>query len=174
MSTAWAVTAVMVIVLVPFAALFGALTHANSAARTELHIATNHQVEALVTDDSTRRSVLAAPAENMDYYATIEWEARPGVQHDDQVRVSASTKKGDTVDIWVDNAGNRVAAPNSGLANAVLGVAAAVGFWGAGVVAALGTSATVSYTGRRAKLRQWERDWLDFAARRGRSRGGSL
>lgn len=159
--------------LVPFAALLGSLTYADLDAESDRTSATTQQIDALVTSEPTLRSQPSGIIDATDRYATVAWEWPPGQQHSDEIRVPDDTELGGTVATRVDAEGRRVAEPSSATSNVLLGIAAAVGFWVACTVVVVTALQATRYFDRRARFRQWDRDWLEFETERGRTKGDS-
>lgn len=159
--------------LVPFSALLGSLTYADLDAASARTRATTQQIDALVTSEPTLRSEESAVFDPTEHYATVAWEWPPGQRHSDEVRVPDEAEQGATVPVRVDSEGRRVAEPPSSTSNAVLGISAAVGFWVACTVVVVVALQATRYFGWRARMRQWDRDWLKFETERGRTKGDS-
>ncbi|WP_139279736.1 Rv1733c family protein [Rhodococcoides yunnanense] len=162
----------VVLALVPVCALLGALTYTRIEAQSTMDAETHHRIEAVVVEIPAPHAAPAEYASVADYYATVEWKSDTGLQHDEQIKVPARTDTGQTVEIWVDDAGNRVDTPKTGLESAVLGVAAAIGTWVGSTLLLAIAVATMCGIGRRARMRQWDLEWRDLESRRGRHLGG--
>ena len=164
---------VLILTLVPFAALLGSLTYSDLDAASARTRATTQQIDALVTSEPTLRSLPSGVIDATDYYATVAWEWPSGQQHSEEIRVPDGTEQGGTVPTRVDAEGRRVAEPSSATSNVLLGIAAAVGFWVACALVVVIALGATRYYDRRARMRQWDRDWLKFETERGRTRGDS-
>ncbi|WP_442981460.1 Rv1733c family protein [Rhodococcoides fascians] len=170
---AFACAMAVILGLVPFAALVGSLTYADLDAESVRTSATTQQIDAVVTTEPTLRSQPSGTVDVIDHYATVAWEWPPGQLHSDEIRVPDGTERGGTVPTRVDAEGRRVAEPSSATSNVLLGIAAAVGFWVVGTVVVATSLEATRYFDRRARMRQWDRDWLKFETERGRTKGDS-
>ncbi|MFI8568256.1 hypothetical protein ACIGGF_17025 [Rhodococcus sp. NPDC078407] len=163
----------VILALVPFAALLGSLTYADLNAASARTRAGTQQIDALVTSEPTLRSEETAVFDPAEHYATVVWEWPPGQRHRDEVRVPDEAEQWETVLVRVDSEGGRVAEPPSSTSNAVLGISAAVGFWVTCAMVVVVAVQAMRYFGRRARMRQWDLDWLEFETERGRTKGDS-
>ncbi|OZC65731.1 hypothetical protein CH276_11135 [Rhodococcus sp. 06-470-2] len=170
---AFACAMAVILGLVPFAALLGSLTYADLDAAAARTSATTQQIDALVTSEPTLRSEDGAVFDHTEYYATVAWEWPPGQRHSGEVRLPDEAEQGATVSVRVDTEGRWVAEPSSATSNVLLGIVAAVGFWVACTVVVLTCLQATRYFDRRARMRQWDRDWLKFETERGRTKGDS-
>lgn len=139
-------------------AVFDERVHAFAADRLS-----RHQIEATVTRDST-----ASPeAYEKPYVTQIQWQYA-GSAHADELR-TARMKAGEPLNIWVDAAGDRSAAPMSDKDAAASAIVAALGVW----IAVVGAAATVWAVLRlrliRMRYAAWDRELEDLADNGGRT-----
>ena len=153
---------VLALALVPFAALAGALTYASAAEESAMHRANAHWINAVVIDDPHRSAASAAYADVIDSRATVEWQSPSGETRAERTKVAPDVREGDRVVVWIDDAGELVDAPASGMVNAAVGVGVAVGVLTMGGLSIAAASAAFWFVVRRERMRQWDREWRSF------------
>jgi hypothetical protein len=138
------------------AASHAAYAGALRAQRAEL--ATSHQVRAELTE----LAGYAYSGYTVSGYvpALATWTSAAGVRHTVQVMAPAGSKKGGTVTVWADSAGNPVSPPlltsqvsGDGQAAALGAIAGLGAFYLAAAAAARGAA-------NRRRMAAWDADWL--------------
>jgi hypothetical protein len=134
------------------AAYTGAL-HAQRAQR-----ATEHQVRAELTQLATTTD----GGYTLTGYVPAEatWTSVTGVRHTGQVLAPADSRKGSTVTVWADTAGNIVGPPLPASQVAGQGQAAAGGAIAGLCALYLCEAAIVRHVMNRRRLAAWDADWL--------------
>ncbi|MEU0005637.1 hypothetical protein ABZ079_15455 [Streptomyces sp. NPDC006314] len=159
---AWTVlvVAVLLFVVAPLVGVAAGL-HAHDKAQTlaATQRAERHQVRATVIGDPPERRTATRDDREHPYRAQVRWTEPGKGARSGWARVTAGTRTGDVVSVWLDTRGRNVAPPPDGVAiwqhTVTIGLCAAGG--AAGVVV-LGHT-----VGRRIALRhrlaEWEREW---------------
>ncbi|GLY67783.1 Rv1733c family protein [Amycolatopsis taiwanensis] len=162
---------VLALVAVPVGMLAGSVVHHREATIAAAQQAERHPATAVLltpTDpDTAGYTGVAVPTEKIP----ARWQAG-GTDRTGLVEAGPGLSAGDHVGIWLDQAGNPVSAPMSGLN--VLGLSIGFGalVWAGGTVAGLFVYWIVRAVLDRARLAAWAREW-EAVRWRPRSKGDS-
>ncbi|MER7538782.1 hypothetical protein ABTX77_28925 [Streptomyces sp. NPDC097704] len=154
---------VIVTVIVAVALCFGAVaagTVWNAGVRADRERAAHrHQVQAVTTGRAEDPPVAVRQDAGPQSVAAAVWEYPDNVRRSGTVQVPPRTPKGQTVTIWVDDAGSPARPPGSTSERAMTSFAGGVSV--ASVVAALEAGAVVLVRRRIGphRLAAWEREW---------------
>ncbi|GAA4613466.1 Rv1733c family protein [Saccharopolyspora hordei] len=148
-------------VAVPVAGMFGASLHASLTQRAAESAATTRPVEAVLTTSPEMDIPVSEVYSNDALSSTAVAEWRVGLQkHSATVQVPANASAGETVTVWVDEAGHRVPQPASAGSITTSAVFAALLFLVVTELACFGLIAGTQGLARRISMRAWEREWL--------------
>uniref|UniRef100_UPI003F7EE66D Rv1733c family protein n=1 Tax=Rhodococcus wratislaviensis TaxID=44752 RepID=UPI003F7EE66D len=156
-------TAMLILLLIPFAAAFGTSTHTRLQHQTQALRTSVHQVSAVLLEDTY-------PAPDTTEYSysprTVGTEntarARWSTPHGDRtaaVPTDNPAKAGQTVTISVDADGNLTGPIPSTRDNTMVAVTAAFGIWALAAGAVLLPTALAHTLFNRNRLRRWAHDW---------------
>ncbi|WFR72636.1 hypothetical protein P9209_01245 [Prescottella defluvii] len=99
------VIAVLLALLIPVAGAVGTNTYGRLSGTATIDRERNHQVSAVLTDDSPQPLIpTAASSADLVEHSHARWSVN-GVTHTGLVTADAGTKAGETVRIWTDPAG---------------------------------------------------------------------
>lgn len=147
------------VIAIPATMAFGWFLHHSLSQRAARAAATTHPVSAVLTTDA-QASVGAT--DTAQTYAqgvsVIQWNT-PNGPHSVAVDVPVNSVRGQSMPIWIDDAGNMAAAP-AGQASVVW--AAVFGASGALLLiltSCAGLIAATQYAARRYGQQAWEREW---------------
>ncbi|GGJ02791.1 hypothetical protein GCM10011581_44820 [Saccharopolyspora subtropica] len=148
------------VVVVPVSALFGVSLHENLTQRAAYAAQTTHRVDAVLTTAPTMSVPVSEvyTQDSISSTAVVEWRTDQGTRTA-TMQVPANAAPGDTVPLWIDQAGNRVPPPPTPGSVTVSAVFAALLLL---LVLELGCFALISATQRLARrigMRAWEREW---------------
>jgi hypothetical protein len=115
---------VVAVLAIPVAAAVGTAVHDSNRHLYAEQARTSHLVTATVTEVPANR--LVSRTGTIDVVA--RWTAAGG-EHTGDVSAPSSVQPGDTIEVWVDDAGARVSAPNPPSRAAWEGAAAAFALW---------------------------------------------
>lgn len=154
-----ALVAVAVVLVTPVAGAVGTSVHEKQVALYQRQVATQHDVSAVVTADSTRL---------LDPYAVgtltpLRWTT-DGVPHAEVVRSSAMLKRGEHMSIRVDDRGARLFEPPRPWQPVVDAVCAALSTWLGAVVGAVALLLVVRARLDKYRRAAWERELEDLRA----------
>ncbi|PKW14759.1 hypothetical protein [Saccharopolyspora spinosa] len=148
------------LVAVPASGLVGASLHTDLTQRAAESTDTTQPVTATLT---TRPALSVAVAEaysqdSLSSTAVVEW--RTGLQsHAATLQVPAESSPGDTLTVWVDQAGNRVPPPASAGSITTSAISAAILLLLVIELACIALIAGTQSLARRMSMRAWEREW---------------
>ncbi|MEU6261915.1 Rv1733c family protein [Saccharopolyspora shandongensis] len=149
------------LIAIPASGLFGASLHADLTQRATTAAETTRPVDAVLTT----RPALSVPVSEaysqdaLSSTAVVEWRAGLGRTQNATVQVPADSSPGDTVTVWVDQAGNRVPAPADGGAITASAIFAALLVLLVIELACIALIAGTQHLARRMCMRAWEREW---------------
>ncbi|MDX2541710.1 hypothetical protein ACOT81_02160 [Streptomyces sp. WI04-05B] len=159
---AWTGLAVAVLLFVgaPLTGAFAARwAYDEGRATATAQRAERHHVRAVAVAGSGTGAPAAQAGRQYLFPVRVLWTEPGAGARTATARVPAGTRRGDSVDLWLDAHGRAVAAPPGALA--VRQYSVAVGIWAAGVTAAAVLFARTAL--RRAavqrRLGEWERAW---------------
>ncbi|MGI8310514.1 Rv1733c family protein [Saccharopolyspora hattusasensis] len=148
------------LIAIPASGLFGASLHADLTQRAAESAATTQPVTATLTTRPTL-SVPVSEAYSQDALsstAVVEW--RTGLQpHSTTLQVPADSSPGDTLTVWIDQAGNRVPPPASAGSITISAIFAAILVLLVIELACIALIAGTQNFARRMSMRAWEREW---------------
>ncbi|MDI9939190.1 hypothetical protein QM806_27780 [Rhodococcus sp. IEGM 1351] len=157
------VVAVLLLVLLQFAAAFGMVTYTGLERQAAIARATVHPVPAVLLEDPYPTPEVAASIRTAgsQHWARARWSAAGG-ERTGAIPVDAAARVGQTVTVPVDAAGDLTGTVSSGPENAVVAVTAGCGVWalGAGAAAVAGAGAHRVLLGQR--MWHWAREWDEF------------
>ncbi|TQC41336.1 hypothetical protein EEB14_55500 [Rhodococcus sp. WS4] len=157
-------TAVLVALLIPFAAAFGTATHTRLQHQTQALRAGVHHTPAVLLEDThpapetTEYSLRAAG--NRDS-ARVRWSTPDG-QRTAVVPTDAPAKAGQTITISAGADGNLTGPIPSSRENTIVAVTTACGAWALAAGALLLPTALVHAVFDRNRMRHWAREWNQF------------
>ncbi|MER6632435.1 hypothetical protein ABT301_30160 [Streptomyces sp. NPDC000987] len=159
---AWTVlvVAVLLVVGVPLAgAAAGRWAHDDARAVAAAQRAERHRVRAEAVGAAPDMLPAVRSGRQHAYRAAVRWTDPAGEVHTARARVPAGTRRGDTVDVWLDSRGRTVPAPPS--RGDVRQHSLAVGACAAAGTAALVLlgHAVVRRVALGRRLAEWERAW---------------
>jgi multisubunit Na+/H+ antiporter MnhB subunit len=137
----------------PIAAAFGTAVHESNRHLYVEQAHSRHSVAATVTDLPASQQILRT--------STITVQARwsaAGAEHTGMVKAPSTTTPGDSIEIWVDNNGAQVPAPNPTTRAAVEAVVAAVAIWVSVIAAAATLFAITRAVCDRIRFTGWQQD----------------
>jgi hypothetical protein len=146
---------------IPASGLFGASLHTDLSQRAAESAATTQQVAA-VLKTGPALSVPVSEAYSQDSVsstAVVEWRAGLGQPHTETIQVPADSAPGDTVPVWVDQAGNRVPPPASEGSVTASAIFAALLVLLVVELSCIALIAGTQHLARRVSMRAWEREW---------------
>ncbi|TQC47992.1 hypothetical protein EEB14_17260 [Rhodococcus sp. WS4] len=151
----------LLLLLVPVAAAFGTATNTrlNDQARTDLQ--TRHQTPATLLADPPAQLADTAQAPGSKGRAPAQWTAN-GTTHTGQVQTEPEAESGQTISVWIDQAGNLVDPPKTGTENAVAAVGAALTVWTTTASFFLLMLFGIHWAGTRYRMTQWGREWRNL------------
>ncbi|MGH3170412.1 MAG: Rv1733c family protein [Trebonia sp.] len=146
------------IAVTPFAAhLAGEAGHAAAQNAERNELASSHEVKAVVL-----QSVGGTPSDysfDSVYPAEVRWSSPGGHDRTGQVAMPAGTRKGATVDVWVDTAGQLTSPPlNAGQVAGQADLASAGAIAGIALLY-LCESVLVRQLATRRRLAAWDAEW---------------
>ncbi|KAF0958828.1 Rv1733c family protein [Rhodococcus sp. T7] len=155
------ITAVLILLAIPFAAAFGTATHARLEQQTRALRADQHQVPAVLLEDThpapdTPEGALRP--DGSEDSARARWTTPHG-EHTAIVPTDAPAKAGQTITISIGADGNLTGPIPSGGQNTALAATAATGVWALSAGALLIPTALTRTLLRRKRLRQWAYEW---------------
>ncbi|HET9380766.1 MAG TPA: hypothetical protein VFP69_08040 [Streptomyces sp.] len=161
---AWTVLAVVVLLLVG-APLTGALTtwwaHGQARAMAQAQRADRHLVRAEVTGRAAASDSpsLVYTGEQRSYRASVRWTEPGEAPHTATARVPADTRKGETIEVWLDSRGRWVPPPVDDTAVWQHAVSFGASSAGGVVAVVLGAHWVVRRAAMRHRLAEWEEAW---------------
>ncbi|MCI2421419.1 hypothetical protein MOQ72_28685 [Saccharopolyspora sp. K220] len=150
------------LIAIPASGLFGASLHADLTQRAAVSAATTRPVTAVlitspelsvpVSESHTPRGVSST--------AVVEWRDGLGQQpHTATIQVPEDSSAGDSLTVWVDQAGNRAPPPPSESSVTASAIFAAVLVLLVIELACIALIAGTQHLARRVCMRAWEREW---------------
>jgi hypothetical protein len=151
------------LIAIPAAAQAGDLVYASAVHTADEQAHDRHAVEALVVDGSTRMPADSeAPTSSAPISVRAQWHEGTRVRTE-QITTSSMAKTGDSLTVWLNDAGKVVAAPMTA-DDARLSAAVATGtVWIAIVVCGALAAFLIRRGLDRSRARSWERE-LDLLA----------
>ncbi|MGW1681172.1 Rv1733c family protein [Saccharopolyspora sp. NPDC002376] len=149
------------LIAIPVAGMLGFSLHSGLTQRAAESAATTRPVDAVLTTDPEMQIPVSEVYSHdaLSFTAVAKW--RIGLHaHSATVQVPTNASAGETVTVWVDEAGNRVPPPASSGSIVTSAIFAAIL---ALVVTELACFALIMGTqgfARRVSMRTWEREWL--------------
>jgi len=157
------------LVMIPVAAALGTSVRNSSENTAAQRRAVLTEVRAR-TLENTEAAVPNAPGQ-MTSWVRVTWTDRAGWPQEGRTNVAIGTKQGTSVTIWLDGSGAITAPPRPAGDSAAIGGAVGLGVamtsWL--LIAGLARLAVVPLDRRR--MRDWEREWEQVAARWRQSQG---
>lgn len=156
--------AVLVLLLIPFAAAYGTATHTRLEQQTRATRAAIHQVSAVLLEDphpvpgTTEGSLRSAGQQDS---ATVRWSTSHG-ERTAVVPTDGAATAGQTISISVGADGNLAGSPRTSGQDAVVAVTAACGVWALGSGGILLVPVLVHLVLNRNRMRQWAREWIQL------------
>ena len=150
-----------VLMLVPLAGVVGTVSYAQLTERSHQEITGSRQVPALVLDNgvsdvSVRETV--PESSSVPEPVRARWEV-DGIEHTGQVGLETRARVGETVRIWVDEAGNYIPAPQTGTENAIAAFGTASAFLALGAMGCVVTVLGVHGVMNRHRMARWQQEW---------------
>ncbi|MDV6286655.1 hypothetical protein [Rhodococcus jostii] len=156
--------AILVLLLIPFAAAFGTATHARLQHQTQALRTSVHQVPAVLLEDSYPAP--DTPDDSLRPTGTQDTaRARWSTPHGDRtaaVPTDSPAKAGQTVTISVDADGNLTGPLPSTQENTVVAVTAAFGIWALAAGAVVLPTVLAHALFNRNRMRRWAHEWKQF------------
>ncbi|RYF48090.1 MAG: hypothetical protein EOO27_36140 [Comamonadaceae bacterium] len=156
--------AILVLLLIPFAAAFGTATHTRLQHQTQTLRTSVHQVPAVLLEDSYPAP--NSPEDSLRPTSTQDTaRARWSTPHGDRtaaVPTDNPAKAGQTVTISVDADGNLTGPLPSTRDNTMVAVTAAFGIWALAAGAVLLPTALAHTLFNRNRLRRCAHEWKQF------------
>ncbi len=153
---------VAALIAIPASVLFGTALHTGLTQQAAESAATTRQVTAMLTT-APELSAPASEAYSQDALgstAVAEWRTGPAQQpHTETIQVPADSSVGDTVTVWVDQAGNRVPPPASAGSVTASAIFAAVLVLLVIELTCIALIVGTQHFARRVCMRAWEREW---------------
>jgi hypothetical protein len=145
---------------VPFSAVAGSQLSAREVRLSAEQLAERSQVTAILLANSQVEPVTEPTGVSLNSAHTdATWQAPDGSRRVGKVVADDGMHRGDAIAIWVDRAGNPVAAPLTAVAAVVDAVCAGVGLWAAvWLLLALLYGGAVLVLNRHRSAR-WQREW---------------
>lgn len=151
------------LLLVPIAATFGSLTYSGNAERSQRDASVDTPIDARIIDVPTpTTTALDALSTSALSYTTVEWTSPDSAVHSGRTTVASTAVVGETVTVWVDQAGVLVPALRTGTDAAVTGIATAAFIWALGTAAAVGGVVVVMTAVDCRHMKEWDDEWRSF------------
>ncbi|MER7015936.1 hypothetical protein ABT324_31255 [Saccharopolyspora sp. NPDC000359] len=148
-------------IAVPVAGMFGASLHTGLSQRAAEAAVTTRPVEAVLTTGPEMNVPVSEVYSNDALSSTAVAEWRTGLRtHTATVQVPASASAGETVTVWVDEAGNRVPPPASQGSVTTSAIFAALLVLLVVELTCFALITATQHLARRIGMRAWEREWL--------------
>jgi len=154
-------TVAVVLLLVPIAAAVGTASYTQLTERSHHAITGGRQVPAIVVDnDPEDMSVRDPLSENASRIGPMiaRWDVE-GTEHTGLVDLGTRVEAGETVRIWVDEAGDYMSAPRTGSENAIAALGTALAVLILGVVGCTLTLLGLHGVMNRHRMARWQQEW---------------
>ncbi|HWD03228.1 MAG TPA: hypothetical protein VG674_12335 [Amycolatopsis sp.] len=152
---------------VPFSAVAGSEQYAREMRVSAEQLAERSQATAILLADSQAEPVTGPTGVSPNSAPTdATWQAPDGSRRVGKVAADDGTHRGDAIAIWVDRAGNPVAAPLTAVAAVVDAVCAGVALWAAVWVLLALLYGGVVFVLNRRRSAWWQREWDDEQTKR--------
>jgi hypothetical protein len=156
------VVALLVLIMVPFAAAYGTATNTRLAAQARTERATEYQVAAVLLENSRPVSADMPTRSPLHRdHARAQWLLQ-GIAHTGDAPTTSYAKSGETISVWIDSNGDLVAAPTTGTENAATAVSAAFVTWTIGASCSVLILCGVRQATSRHRMSQWAREWNEL------------
>lgn len=159
------VVVLVVLILVPFAAACGTATYTRLDAQARAERAAEHQVAAVLVEDSRPVSGEHRPVWSAEDrgHARAQWTLA-GRSHSGDVQSAAGARAGHAVSVWINSTGDLAPAPApaTGTENAATAVSAAVVLWSAGASGAAVLLRGVRWATSRHRMSRWAAEWNEL------------
>ncbi|MCD2140301.1 Rv1733c family protein [Rhodococcus pyridinivorans] len=153
----------LMLLVVPVAGVVGTVSYAQFSEQSHQQVAEGRQVPAFVLDDDPDEASVPNPlaeSSSSPGPALARWEV-DGVEHIGRVGLEARGRAGETVRIWVDETGDYMPVPRTGIENALAALGAALAILVLGTVTCALTLFGVHVEMNRQRLSRWDRKWQE-------------
>jgi hypothetical protein len=151
---------VAAVVLLPIALAAGSETYARQAQLGEEQRQARHRVTAVLTQDAPPVTY-GTHGEVVTSFANVpaRWTAPDGAERTGKVSAKLGTKSGESVQVWLDEAGNPIAEPMKLAEAKVAGIVTAMSIWGCAVTGLLVLYLLARFGLNKYRSAAWEREW---------------
>ncbi|WP_181773177.1 Rv1733c family protein [Amycolatopsis pittospori] len=158
------VAALIVLLTLPFAAAVGSAVFAAKSERAAGEQGERYRAEARLLEDGAPLAMGGRAGLTRDTLpAEATWSTRGGEVRVGEVPATRGTRAGATVPVWLDGAGNPVAAPLTVPEARLMGIGAAIGLWLAAIVVASLFYGLVRLGLDRKRFSHWQEEWRETA-----------
>ena len=153
-------TVIVVLLLLPVALAMGSESYANQSRLGDEQSLTRHPATATLLADAPPVSYgMTGQPVVVTSDVVARWTLPDGTLRDGTVPASHGSKAGQPVSIWLDRAGDPVAAPITHDSAAMGAIAIALGTWAAAAGALGGLFLLVRFGLNRYRSAAWQREW---------------
>jgi hypothetical protein len=153
---AW-VLGVAALLLLAAAIVTGLAVHRHESERADIEAATVSQTRAVLLDDA--KVQIGYSGEQLAAQVPARWIDRAGREHTGLVVVERTLPAGSEVDVWIDEAGERVPRPTTQVNAVVGGIVAASGVLIAGGSLLAAAWLAVRLATAAINARRWNSEW---------------